>query len=407
MKKAHITMGVVGLASLAFQSADAAILTGTLSRTADTCPTAIGAINGDDCSYNNSFNQPDVDPWIGPDRSSGFYATSLANGVWTNEPTPADGKVKPGITANLTINGANQVSGTIVIGTVAINNFSAGPTGRGEETWTSATITLVPKVADSAAGNTLVYASAGFPPYLQAADASDQFPSETGADSNNSSIALDIPWWAGPGAIGITNVEGNTGTTANMAVGDVVGWSCNDVDGNPATGACASASSFRGRGNFENVLLKITTDGANNPVEVEGFLVQGGAGAPNPATTPNWVAWTFRASLDADVDAVPDYTDNCKSTANPTQLDANNDGYGNICDADINNSGTVTTADFGLLRSVLGQPAGSSATAAAADMNGSGTVTTADFGLLRARLGTTPGPSGLTCAGTIPCLPPP
>ena len=55
----------------------------------------------------------------------------------------------------------------------------------------------------------------------------------------------------------------------------------------------------------------------------------------------------------------------------------------------------MTTADFGLLRSVLGQPAAANATAAAADMNGSGTVTTADFGLLRARLGTAPGPSGL------------
>jgi hypothetical protein len=76
-------------------------------------------------------------------------------------------------------------------------------------------------------------------------------------------------------------------------------------------------------------------------------------------------------------------------------LAADGDGYGNICDADINNSGTVTTADFGLLRSVLGQPASFSPTAAAADMNGSGTVTTADFGLLRARLGTAPGPSFL------------
>jgi hypothetical protein len=40
-------------------------------------------------------------------------------------------------------------------------------------------------------------------------------------------------------------------------------------------------------------------------------------------------------------------------------------------------------------------------------MNGSGTVTTADFGLLRARLGTpVAGQSGLACAGTIPCLSP-
>jgi hypothetical protein len=106
---------------------------------------------------------------------------------------------------------------------------------------------------------------------------------------------------------------------------------------------------------------------------------------------------------DTDGDGIVDPKDNCRLTANPLQQDANADGYGNICDADINNSGTVTTADFGLLRSVLGQAAGFSATAAASDMNTSGTVTTADFGLLRARLGTAPGPSGLACAGTIPC----
>ena len=97
---------------------------------------------------------------------------------------------------------------------------------------------------------------------------------------------------------------------------------------------------------------------------------------------------------DSDGDGIPDANDNCTLEANPTQLDADADGYGNRCDADLNNSGTVTTADFGLLRSVLGQPASASATAAAADMNGSGTVTTADFGLLRARLGTAPGPAG-------------
>ena len=108
---------------------------------------------------------------------------------------------------------------------------------------------------------------------------------------------------------------------------------------------------------------------------------------------------------DVDSDGVLDANDNCTLVANPTQLDADVDGYGNICDADLNNSGTVTTADFGLLRSVLGQVAGANAVAALADMNGSGTVTTADFGLLRARLGTTPGPSGLACAGTQPCLP--
>ncbi len=99
-------------------------------------------------------------------------------------------------------------------------------------------------------------------------------------------------------------------------------------------------------------------------------------------------------SLDADIDGILDGVDNCRLVANPTQLDSNGDGYGNLCDADLNNSGLVTTADYGILRTVLGQAASASATAAAADLNGSGTVTTADFGILRAVLGTVPGPSG-------------
>ena len=98
---------------------------------------------------------------------------------------------------------------------------------------------------------------------------------------------------------------------------------------------------------------------------------------------------------DTDGDGFADPADNCTLVANPTQLDADSDGYGNICDADLNNSGLVTTADFGILRSVLNQSAGSSANAANADLNGSGTVTTADFAILRARLNTAPGPSGL------------
>ncbi len=110
-----------------------------------------------------------------------------------------------------------------------------------------------------------------------------------------------------------------------------------------------------------------------------------------------WHTYIARITFgpDTDGDGFADTADNCTLQANPTQLDADSDGYGNICDADLNNSGLVTTADFGILRSVLNQSAGSSANAAAADLNGSGTVTTADFAILRARLNTAPGPSGL------------
>ena len=88
--------------------------------------------------------------------------------------------------------------------------------------------------------------------------------------------------------------------------------------------------------------------------------------------------------MDTDGDGVPDAVDNCIEVVNANQLDA---------DADVD--GEVTVADYAMLRSVLGQPATASPTAAAADLNGSGTVTVADFAILRARLGTAPGPSGI------------
>jgi hypothetical protein len=112
----------------------------------------------------------------------------------------------------------------------------------------------------------------------------------------------------------------------------------------------------------------------------------------------------IEAIADADADGIPDALDNCVLTPNVDQLDADGDGYGNACDADLNNSGTVTAADFAILRSVLGQSATASPTAAAADLNGSGTVTAADFAILRAALGKNPGPSALqpNCPPTCP-----
>jgi hypothetical protein len=107
-------------------------------------------------------------------------------------------------------------------------------------------------------------------------------------------------------------------------------------------------------------------------------------------------------SPDTDGDGIANSADNCTLVANngqpqtgPSQHDADGDGYGNLCDADLNNTGLVTSGDFGLLRSVLNLSAASSPLAAAADLNGSGTVTTADFAILRAGLNLPPGPSGL------------
>ena len=128
----------------------------------------------------------------------------------------------------------------------------------------------------------------------------------------------------------------------------------------------------------------------------------------NTAGTPS-IARTVRlkvatAAVDADADGIANSADNCTNVPNgplspdaggASQLDSDNDGYGNACDADLNNSGLVTAADFALMLSVLNKPASFSPLAAAADLNGSGTVTAADFAILRAALNKPPGPSAL------------
>ncbi len=107
---------------------------------------------------------------------------------------------------------------------------------------------------------------------------------------------------------------------------------------------------------------------------------------------------------DSDADGVVDASDNCllapngpliPDAGNNSQLDANGDGYGNLCDADINGSGLVTVNDYTRLRNVLNQPASFNADAAACDLNGSGMVTVVDYTILRNALNRPPGPSGI------------
>lgn len=120
---------------------------------------------------------------------------------------------------------------------------------------------------------------------------------------------------------------------------------------------------------------------------------------------------------DTDEDGVADACDNCTLAVNTLagnvpgtsppvpryQLDSDGDGYGNACDADVNNSGSTTASDYAILRSVIGKAYSFSEHAANSDLNGSGTVTASDYAILRGRIGLPPGPSGLECAGNVPC----
>ncbi len=172
------------------------------------------------------------------------------------------------------------------------------------------------------------------------------------------------------------NVGGNADCITKLVGGD-------DVDAGPVRGLSthgAAGGCTAQTGIYERYTVSITASYL--------FLSNG-----IPINTNGSIWTTF--VLDADVDGVPDGTDNCTLVTNANQLDADGDGYGNICDADLNNSGLVTAADFNLLRSCINQLPPLSPLCAAADMNSTGLVTAADFNLLRARINTAPGPSGL------------
>ena len=102
---------------------------------------------------------------------------------------------------------------------------------------------------------------------------------------------------------------------------------------------------------------------------------------------------------DQDRDGVPDGSDNCRALPNSDQADFDLDGYGNLCDRDLNNNQVVDLPDLLTVLNQLGQPA----PPATADINGNAVVDIPDLIEVSAHLGTQAGPSGLACAGSQPC----
>ncbi|MEL7450793.1 MAG: thrombospondin type 3 repeat-containing protein, partial [Pseudomonadota bacterium] len=93
---------------------------------------------------------------------------------------------------------------------------------------------------------------------------------------------------------------------------------------------------------------------------------------------------------DADLDGIDDRLDNCRLTANTDQTDADGDGWGNRCDADLSNDGTVNFADLAILRDrfFTADPV--------ADLNVDGIVDNLDLALMRESFFSAPGPAGFS-----------
>ena len=85
---------------------------------------------------------------------------------------------------------------------------------------------------------------------------------------------------------------------------------------------------------------------------------------------------------DRDHDGIADVDDNCPAFANTDQRDTDADGFGNRCDADLNQDGKVNTIDFGIFKQAFGK-----ITNPNADFNGDGRVNTLDFGIFKQLFG--------------------
>ena len=101
-------------------------------------------------------------------------------------------------------------------------------------------------------------------------------------------------------------------------------------------------------------------------------------------------ALALAGESDTDGDGIADGIDNCTLVANADQRDTNGDGFGNACDADLNNDGVVNFLDLGLLRLAFFSDDADS------DFNGDGAVNFIDLGIMREAFFGPPGPSAGT-----------
>jgi len=146
----------------------------------------------------------------------------------------------------------------------------------------------------------------------------------------------------------------------------------------PLTPFTLSAGFVAGTNTLDFVVNQFASGGANPT----GLRVAGLAGTATAVAT------------DSDGDGVYDTQDNCTLLVNPGQCDSDGDGYGNRCDADLNNNGFVNAQDTTLYRQQLGQPS-VGPLFNEADLNCNGFVNAQDTTLFRGLLGSPPGPSGL------------
>ncbi|MGV6859747.1 MAG: hypothetical protein ACWA5X_12355 [bacterium] len=115
------------------------------------------------------------------------------------------------------------------------------------------------------------------------------------------------------------------------------------------------------------------------------------------AFNPCW--WTGCTNtpvpVDTDDDALLDQADNCSWVSNPDQQDSGGDGYGNACDADLNNNLLTNGSDVLELHSRVFKSEADSDFQADGDFNSDGRVDFRDAAFMKVHFGEVPGLSSV------------
>ncbi len=111
---------------------------------------------------------------------------------------------------------------------------------------------------------------------------------------------------------------------------------------------------------------------------------------PDAADIGNYIGAQMVAMnvFDVDSDGKQDVADNCLLKPNADQRDTDGDGFGNLCDPDLNNDFVVDNSDLNLMKAQFLKKIPNSNS----DLDGDGKVNFKDLAILKTFMGKVPGP---------------